>query len=238
MNPDVDSGQDSQEANDLASQEPSQISDDSKPDSLAGAELAQAAKDDPVASEELRRHFQSKKDIGVADAQKTAKEALSMVGELADYLNLKPEAIREAQRNMVLDRLIDSNLPADSQPVVSEQLGAEAKATESSIDYIEAYEKAGVKQPDTLEELTWMEQFKDEASLKNALLKRKLQKPAEKTTSPSTLVSPSGGKGSKPANTAEIQASINAILGSRDVMLPENRDKLKELRAQLEEVEE
>lgn len=231
MNPDVDSDQESQEAEDLASQELSQTSDDSKSHSLTGAELAQAAKDDPVASEELRRHFQSKKDIGVADANKTAQEALSMVEQLAGYLDMKPDQIKQAQRDMVLDGLIASQ--TDSKPVVSEQPVTEAKQPESSVDYIEAYEKVGMKTPDSPEEFAWAAQFKSTVALKNALVEKKANLPAEKEASPGTAVSPSGGKSPTKIDEVALNAEFNSLTGKPMDMLLDSGETVRARRAEI-----
>lgn len=232
MSDQVDSGQESQEADDLASQEPSQTSDDSKLDSLAGAELAQAVRDDPAAMAELRPDFQSEKDRGVASANKAAQEALSMVGELADYLNLKPEAVREAQRSMVIDRLIDSNLQADSKPVVSEQPVTETRPEASSINYDDAYKKIGVDPPATEEELDWAFGFKNRTALENALLRKKAGQPI-KPASPGTAISPGGGQTPAEVDEDALNAEFDSLTGRPMDMLLDSGKTVRERRAEI-----
>jgi len=226
MSDQVDSGQESQEADDLASQEPSQTSDDSKLDSLAGAELAQATRDDPVAMEALRREFQSDKDRGVASAEKTAREALSMVEQLAGYLDMKPDQIKQAQRNMVLDGLIASQ--TDSKPAVSEQQAAEIPAIASSINYNKAYKNVGVEPPDTLEDIEWALRFQSQDDLENELSKRKAAKPT-KPASPGTVISPGGGKATA---LVEVDDLVNELakLHEGDTNLPRQAEIEKLLR--------
>lgn len=104
--------------------------------SLAGAELAQAALNDPETAKQLRAHFQSGKDKGIAKVEKKADAALAQIEQFAKALGVDPAKIEEAQREIVLNDIVQERLnpqQTDSQPVASGVTAAETQQLASSL---------------------------------------------------------------------------------------------------------
>jgi len=100
-------------------------------DSLAGEALAQAALDDPVAREAIRRKNQSEKD---KTADRETKRVLSQIEQIAKRLGVDPEKAEQAQRDIALDEIIQERLGrSDSAPVESGITGPEATKLASSL---------------------------------------------------------------------------------------------------------
>lgn len=119
------------------------------------------------------------------------------------------------------------------ESVGSEPTGEPAPERASSIDYIEAYEKAGMKTPDSSEEFAWAAQFETTVALKNALVEKKANLPAEKEASPGTAVSPSGGKSPTKIDEAALNAEFNSLTGKPMDMLLDSGETVRARRAEI-----
>lgn len=119
------------------------------------------------------------------------------------------------------------------ESVGSEPAEEPAPERASSIDYIEAYEKAGMKIPDSPEEFAWAAQFKSTVALQNALVEKKAKLPAEKEASPGTVVSPSGGKSPTEIDEAALNAEFNSLTGKPMDMVLDSGDTVRKRRAEI-----
>lgn len=108
-----------------------QTSETQAGNSLAGQALADLALKDPVAAEQLRRHYQSQKDKGVSEATKTAKAALDEVQKLAARLGVSPEKVEQVRKDMLIEEIYQERY-GNSQPETGGKMVVEAQATASS----------------------------------------------------------------------------------------------------------
>ncbi len=210
----VDSGQDVQEPEVPSQDKPaSQQTDVSNGNSLSGTELVQAALNDPVAKEELRKQFQSDKDRGVAQANKTAQEANEKVDKLTAYLDDDTRAkLAQARRNMAIDQIVEQN----SQGVASEAAPAETQLS-ATVDLDLAFTKAGFDVTKiSPEDMAFAKQFTDQVALKNALIER-MSDSRGNTTTPTgaTAVPPSGKAPQKDVNVEEAGDELKALQDSK-----------------------
>jgi len=119
------------------------------------------------------------------------------------------------------------------EPVGSEPTEEPVSERASSIDYIEAYEKAGMKTPDSPEEFTWAAQFPNTVALQNALVEKKAKLPAEKEASPGTVISPSGGKSPTEIDEAALNAEFDSLTGKPMDMLLDSGETVRARRAEI-----
>jgi hypothetical protein len=241
MSNQVDSGQTPQsEVDETQNQQSLQEeggSEGQQADSLAGVDLADAALNDPVAAEKLRRQFQSDKDRGVARATKTAQEAKNEVEALAQYLGKTVEEIQTAQKNLTLDKIVAERQAQDSGVIGGGQQAPEGQlpaSSEPDLDLVGAFTEVGYDinalSPDDYQ---FASRFQGtQKQLKNALLERKQQSGNQQMTTSSsgpaitsqTLPTPQGNS----ALQNEYNAKIKAIQESSATGKGEKIAKVKQ----------
>ena len=209
------------------SQNPSQTGDDSNAaNSLAGAELAQAALNDPVAKDIVRRQTQSDKDRGVAEANRKAQQALDNSDRMANYLGIDdPNKIQQAKREMMLDDLITERNSGQASGTVQSQ---ETQTPASSLDYGKAFEVAGVTPSQQDYEFALSFQG-SQSELNNAVIGRKFQNPQTATgagaVSSGSSISPATDE--QKAKTDKYIEDMETILNGND---PHKKAKATKLR--------
>ena len=203
--------------------------------SLEGAELAEALRNDPAAFEIVRRELQSNKDKGIAEANKKSEQALSEVERLERLMTPENQAVfREIRKEDAINRLIEgSNLPN----VSGTEQKVEAKVPASELDFIKAFKDAGIDVQDLTQEdranITAME-HKSQTALKNEIFKTFGSK--VQTTSSAGAVQP-GGTSKLPTTGESLKQQKEALLADRNKMISvEGRDELKTINRKLEEL--
>lgn len=177
----------------------------------AGAKLADVVRNDPEAMKALRPDFQADKDRGVVRAQKQSSEAITMVKNLAKRLGMSDDDIRKAQRDMVLDDLVDERINSLSD--VGGQTEAEAEQAASSttgepvnVESIQqAYPMLDFNDTEVIQ--VYKQNQNKPADLALALQNLVIQKASKKTDKPSTAISP--GEGNPPAKTSTDISEID-----------------------------
>ena len=224
----VDSTQVEQEPTD-GSPEVSQTTEVSEEVNLpVGAALAQESLKDEVATETLRRHFQGKKDKGVAEANKGVAENKTEIERLTTLMSDENrEVFMQIRREDAINQLIEGN----SQPVSGTEQEVEVQSPDSSIDVLAALEKAKYDlSAVTVADLDFAEEFTDQKKLELALLRRNRENPAD----PGTVVQP-GGDGTIPTEIDEeaLNAEFNSMDGQPMDMLLESGKTVRERRAEI-----
>jgi hypothetical protein len=149
MSDQTDSGHDEKDTPAPQAGNGSQTSGDSETqqgNSLAGADLAAAAQNDPEAFDILRRQLQSEKDRGVSKANKQSQEAKSEVEAIANILGISDEDLQKARRTRALDRLVQEEGLGGSQVTSSDgvTLDNQQAASSQEVDYQKVIETVGL----------------------------------------------------------------------------------------------
>lgn len=234
MSDQTDSGLDARTGEDTQPNPDSQQTGDSKSqdeNSLAGAALAEALLKDPEALEIVRRQQQSTKDRGVASANKKADEALTLIKDVAHRLGIDPAKVQQAQRDIVLDELINERL-GNSQAKPGGEVQAEAQQPASSLD-IEAAKKVFPNLDENDPRVTKaVRDAKSQEALIVSLANIRLQDAGKPQASPTQAVS-GGGKTVSPSQTDSLTAAYKADVealkaANRGYAPPHALAKLKE----------
>ena len=155
--------------------------------SLAGAALVEAALGDPVASELLRRQYQSEKDKGVAKVQKDVDRVETQLEKILNRLSPEDQQVlKGVQQQVMIDELYQERY---SPRVSGTEQKAETQSTASSLDLIAAFKDAGYDLGKlTTEDIEFADKYTSQTELKNALLKRNTS-----SADPASIVQGSGG---------------------------------------------
>jgi hypothetical protein len=150
-----------------------------------------------------------------------------MVEQLAGYLNLQPDQIRSAQRDMVLDNIISERLQADSQPPVAQER-LETQQVASSLDYRGALREAGYdpgKEP--VEEAQFALAFKGtQTELTNELLRRRVHSQSPQATAASAS-QPTATPPPPTTDAGKIEKYKNDMIAARG-----NSDAVRRVKAE------
>lgn len=112
-----------------------QQSGETQPGNLpAGSALADLALKDPEAAEQLRRHYQSKKDRGVDKAVKTAQQVRDDLEAFAKAMDIDLSKVSEFRQKKILDELYEERYGnSGGDPGGDSQPEAQGKASSKDI---------------------------------------------------------------------------------------------------------
>lgn len=154
----------------------------------------------------------------------------NQVGDILGQIDLSPEQqakVKEIERDNLLRQLSEKVLGGES-PAVPEG-GQASPQTGKPVDVVGSFEAVGFNPSSiTAEDYAFASQFQDEASLKNALLKKRLElEQAEQENTVDGAIMPQGGANPPRDALAKLRANYEAEL---KLIRPGNADAIANLK--------
>lgn len=154
----------------------------------------------------------------------------NQVGDILGQIDLSPEQqarVKEIERDNLLQQLSEKVLGQENEAVSGQ--GQASPQTEKPVDVVGSFEAVGFN-PSTITQADYefASQFKDEVSLKNALLQKRLElEQAEQANTVDGAIMPQQGA-TPPRNAmAQLKAQYEA---ERDLIRPGNADAIANLK--------